>query len=171
MRKVVLYLLLVLCLGMTVIKVPYTFTESTRSQWNALLDVINNSPEQDFILLWEGLGGKLDIALLFYKKLNKTKKHVIIQIIGDSVSAHSLVYCYVRDKVVFKSGDLVFHNSYEGRNSVGHKNFTDSTTYEILNQCVLTGIITKDDENNIIQRKLRMYVYPNGRKVTYQDWE
>ena len=169
-KKLLVGLLFLLCMGTTVYKVPDTFEKNTQRDWDSILYSIEHTSDTEFVLLWEGYGGDIDMALDIFNKLNHSKKHIVIRIVGRAVSSHALVYCYARGLVEFNKGVLVLHNAFDGRNKDGSKDYTDRTTRHLLDQCITTGILTQKEADKIIENKLRLEIYPNYSRMFYKDW-
>jgi hypothetical protein len=158
------------CLGTTVLRVPFTFFNSSASEWDAIIQQLNYGLDTNYVLLWSGQGGSVDMALGIIDKIKHAKKKVRVRITGPSVSAHALIMCYAPELVDFHVGVLILHNAFDGRDDEGHKIFNDSTTRDLLEQCTVAGVITRHEADLIVQNKLRMTIYPNGSHETTNDW-
>lgn len=160
-----------LCLALTIYSVPSSFFRSDVPKWNELINSIKYSQDKDFILLWQGIGGDIDLAEDVFYKLNHINKNIKIKIIGPAISAHGVVACYLPNMIVFNKGSIVLHNAFDGRFLNGNKRFNDRITRDLLNNCVLNGIISREEEYKIITYKLRIEIYPNGNRILLNDYK
>lgn len=150
--------------------VPSVFSNKTLQDWDSLVYSINRTANKTYILLWQGVGGKVRYAEEFFDEIQKSKKNIIIRIIGPSISAHGEVICFLPKNVEFASGYVILHNAFTGYDYKGNKKFDDRTTSDLLDECINAGWITKAEKNRIISQRLRLIIYPNHRHVFLPDW-
>ena len=121
------------------------------------------------VLLWEGHGGKVDLAEDVMKRLGTIQKKIKIKIVGASISMHGIIVCNLPNLIEFNQSVIILHNLFSG--STGHKNFNDTETRRLLTVCVRAGIITEQDVERVITRKQRVEIYPDGTKIFKEDWK
>ncbi len=147
------------------------FTNSTRLQWDVLLDLIEHNKDNDIVILWEGTGGDVASGERIYKKLGSIKKHITIRIVGQAISMHGSVLCLLHNLVEFKRGVIVLHNVFDGHDKQGKKRYDDKKTQQLHNECIRVGVLTRNEAARIIQNRERVEIYPNGQKVFKEDWK
>lgn len=167
---VFIYLYSFSCFATSYYTVPDSFTNTNSSYWNALITAIKTDKDNNIVLLWQGIGGSVEEAENTYYRISRIHKNIVIKIIGPSISAHALVACYLPELIDFKSGYFVFHNAFIGYFH-NKKIFANSETAELMNQCIRAGYVTQKDKDLIINNKMRMELFPNGKKVFLGDWK
>ena len=152
----------------TFFKVPNNFDKSSKSYWDNLIYQIEHT-EDDIVLLWEGHGGRVDLAENVMKRIGTLNKKILIKIVGPSISMHAIVVCNLPNLVEFNQSVIILHNVFTG--TTGHKNFSDSETRRLLNVCIRSGVVTEEDADRIINQKQRVEIYPDGKKIFKEDWK
>jgi hypothetical protein len=157
--------------AVTKFNVPVYFLQS--SEWNNLKRQINSVA--DYVeLQWEGHGGYNYMANDFsnyVNYINRTYNNKIhIKVVGQSISNHAMVLCYVDNVKRTKNGVLIFHASFN--NVSGPKQYEPAyETQRRMGPCIKKGYLNKYDVNLIAYKHVRIEVYPNGKKVVLPDWE
>ncbi len=157
--------------ALTRMTVPFYFLSS--NEWDTLKIKINRA--HDFVeLQWQGHGGYNYMADDFSNYVNYINyvnhNKIKIKVVGESISNHAMVLCYVNNVKRTDKGVLVFHAAFN--NGSGPKQYEPAyETQRRMQPCVTKGYLTRMDVNLIAYKHVRIEVYPNGKKVILPDWE
>lgn len=143
--------------------------------WNRITRILLTSDYGNVIIHWQGFGGDVgfsDFIIGVIQHAQRRGVRVTINIVGAAISAHSIPPCYAT-KVTYNHGYYIFHAAFN-RDSNDQKIYVPRWFVDLFQdsiyQCVMTGVLTEQDIDVILEDHKRITVYPDGKKQVEEDW-
>lgn len=150
------------------LSVPDSFFSN--AAWDNLIKRIKTHSKKQVILDWQGFGGLDTIGFNFTDKFKEVQKKqdVTISITGEAISMHALALCYVKNVKFTSNGVMIFHPAFN-RDWFGNKKYAFDTM-KYFNECVEKGYLTKQEVKDMYNKRLRIEVYKDKKKICKPDW-
>jgi len=134
---------------------PTVFSGSAESDWRSLETKILNTPEKDIYIIIDGNGGRVDIAIEFYKVIRYVVSHgkrVHFIINTWAASAHANAICSGTTVTLSPGAQIYFHAGFLSKPGPKDYSMPWALTKEIMyqyNECKSKGILTQNDIKQI----------------------